>query len=388
MRRNEKRADKMSDVRKIAVVIPKYGLVGGAEGYAAELTERLALNPGYDIHVFANQWDARSDRITFHKVPIISFPKFLTMLSFAFFVDRLVSKQPFDLIHSHDRIFHADIYTMHGIPHKNWVTHVRKKKRMSLFDWSTAWVEKQMITNGGCQRFIAVSDLTKEIFLREYPVDPKRISVIHPGIHIRKTDKLDRERYRQSIRKQFGIGATDIIILFVSMNFDIKGLDAVIAGVARLKSRNLFEKFKLLVVGKGNEKYYRRLAHDLGIQDHVIFSGVVEKENLEHIYLASDVYVMLSKFDTFGLVVLEAMAASLPVVISGNVGAKDLIREGINGFVINDTDDPDMMAKKLGVMLDEDVRTRMAQAAFETASTYPWEKTAKEVEAVYEELLR
>jgi UDP-glucose:(heptosyl)LPS alpha-1,3-glucosyltransferase len=172
------------------------------------------------------------------------------------------------------------------------------------------------------------------------------------------------------------------------MNFDIKGLDAVIASVARLKSRNLFEKFKLLVVGKGNEKHYRRLAHDLGIQDHVIFSGVVEKENLEHIYLASDVYVMLSKFDTFGLVVLEAMAASLPVVISGNVGAKDLIREGINGFVINDTDDPDTMAKKLGGMLDEDVRTRMAQAAFETASAYPWEKTVKEVEAVYEELLR
>jgi len=46
----------MSDVRKIAIAIPKYGLVGGAEYFVAELTKRIALNPRYEIHVFANRW--------------------------------------------------------------------------------------------------------------------------------------------------------------------------------------------------------------------------------------------------------------------------------------------------------------------------------------------
>ena len=77
-----------STVRKVAVVIPKYGLVGGGEKYAFEVTERIAATDRYKIHVFANKWRTQSDRLTFHKVPIITFPKFLTTVSFAWFANR------------------------------------------------------------------------------------------------------------------------------------------------------------------------------------------------------------------------------------------------------------------------------------------------------------
>ena len=116
-----------SKVYKIAVVIPKYGLVGGAEGFAAELTERIARNDRYEIHVFANKWLKATPRILFHKIPIISFPKFLTTLSFAYFIGRKINPLNFDLIHTHERIFQADLFTMHGIPHRIWVAEVRKK---------------------------------------------------------------------------------------------------------------------------------------------------------------------------------------------------------------------------------------------------------------------
>ena len=71
----------MPDMHKIAVIIPKYGLVGGAERFVQELTERIARNPRYDIHVFANRWRVNSERVTFHKVPLITFPRFLTTIS-------------------------------------------------------------------------------------------------------------------------------------------------------------------------------------------------------------------------------------------------------------------------------------------------------------------
>ena len=119
---------------KIAIVIPKFGLVGGAEGFAAELTERLAHNDRYEIHVFANSWQSPSDRLFFHRVPIIRFPKFLTTPSFAFLAGKQLAKIPFDLIHTHDRIFKADIYTLHGIPHRIWSRDIRKKRHLSLFD--------------------------------------------------------------------------------------------------------------------------------------------------------------------------------------------------------------------------------------------------------------
>ncbi|RZB35275.1 MAG: UDP-glucose:(heptosyl)LPS alpha-1,3-glucosyltransferase [Desulfobacteraceae bacterium Eth-SRB1] len=372
--------------KKIAVIIPKYGLLGGAERFAYELTERLSLNEKYDFHVFANRWQSDSGRITFYKVPIIRFPKFLTTISFAWFANRKISKMNFDLIHTHDRIFDADIFTMHGIPHRIWVHDVRKKS-MSLFDHATCWVEKHLINNTKCKIFLPVSSLTKEKFLEEYKIEPEKIQVIHPGVDIEKFQGLDREGCRKEIREQFKIGPFDIVILFVSMNFEIKGLDYVIATLGKAKTSYPSQNLKLLVVGKGNYKRYGALAQKAGIKDNVIFAGV-QKENLEKIYLASDIFMMLSRFDTFGMTVLEAMAASLPVIISNNVGAKDLVNKGINGFVIEDTNNIDMICDKIGSMLDSKTRTTMAKKAYNTALSNFWGTVAKRVENIYEKMLQ
>jgi UDP-glucose:(heptosyl)LPS alpha-1,3-glucosyltransferase len=269
--------------KKIAVVIPKYGLVGGAERFAYELTERLSLNEKYDFHVFANKWQSDSDRITFHNVPTIRFPRFLTTISFAWFANRKISKMNFDLIHTHDRIFDADIFTMHGIPHRIWVHEVRKNF-MSLFDRATCWVEKCLVNNARCKRFLPVSSLTKEKFLQEYKIAPEKLQVIHPGVNIEKFQGLDRKRCHKKIREQFKIEPSDIVILFVSMNFEIKGLDYVMASVGKAKASYPSRKIRLLVVGKGDYKKYSALAQENGIKDNVIFAGV-QKENLEKIYL-------------------------------------------------------------------------------------------------------
>ena len=82
---------------KIAVVVPKYGLVGGAEHVVSELTERIALSSKYEIHVFANKWVQLSDRIKFHNVPVIAFPKFLTTISFAYFARKKIARMEFDI---------------------------------------------------------------------------------------------------------------------------------------------------------------------------------------------------------------------------------------------------------------------------------------------------
>ena len=374
------------NAKKIAIVIPKYGLLGGAERFVYELTERLSLNEKYDFHVFTNRWLPGSDRITFHKVPIIRFPRFLTTISFAWFANRKISKINFDLVHTHDRIFDADIFTMHGIPHRIWVHEVRKKS-MSLFDRATCWAEKRLVNNTRCKILLPVSSLTKEKFLQEYRIEPEKLQVIHPGVNIEKFQKFDREHCRKEIREQFKINPSDIVILFVSMNFEIKGLDYVMDAVGKAKTSYPSQNIKLLVVGKGDYKKYSNLAQKAGIKENVIFAGV-HKENLEKIYLASDIFMMLSRFDTFGMTVLEAMAASLPVIISSNVGAKDLVREGENGFVIEDTSNADMICEKIGSMLDSKTRNTMAKEACDTALSNNWDAVAKRVEGIYEEMLR
>lgn len=376
----------MEEQRKIAVVIPKFGLVGGAEGFAALLTERIAVDPRFEVHVFANRWADSSGRIVFHQVPIVRFPKFLTTPSFAWFARREISAAgPFDLIHTHDRIFMADVYTMHGIPHRWWVREVRRK-RMSLFDRALARVEDRLVSEGGCRRFLAVSELIRKIFLGEYPIDPARVTVVHPGIDTSPYAKLDRERCRWEIRGRFGIGPDEPLILFVSMNFAIKGLDHLLRGLGRLRAGSPEKRFRLLVIGRGDEKAYGRLARELGLGDAVVFAGAVTREKLPEFYLAGDLYAMLSRFDTFGMVVLEAMAAGLPVLISGRVGARDIVREGENGFVVENPADPEAIAERIETMLHGDTRERMGREALKTAGENSWDMAVARVLTVYEEI--
>jgi len=369
--------------RNIAVVVPKYGLVGGGEKFVFELTERIAVNDRYKIHVFANKWKEQSDRVVFHKVPIITFPRFLSTISFAWFANRKIANMHFDLIHAHERIFRADIFTMHSVPHRFWVKEVRKKA-MSLFDYGTIWVEEQMIRTGGCKKYLPVSSITKEKFLQEFPVDPEKIQIVYPGVEIDKFDRLDRTACRQEIRQRFGLDEKDTVILFVGMNFELKGLDQIISSMAAVKSMQPSVKLRLLVVGKGNEKKYTNLARECGLEKDVIFTGIW-KEDIEKVYLTSDIFSMLSDFDTFGMTVLEAMSASLPVVISENVGAKDLVRDGINGYVVKN-DDIGLISSKLVMMLNDQVRNTMATEAHREAAKHTWDSVAEKVLKIYGDL--
>lgn len=368
-------------MKKIAVVIPKYGLTGGAEQFALEVTERLAKNPSYDIHVLANKWFARSKRITFHKVPIISFPKFLTTVSFAYFASCLIAKEHFDLVHTHDRIFKADIFSMHGIPHQLWVNEIRKK-RLGLFDRATAWVEAKLIFSGSCHRYLAVSQLACQKFLQEYNIAAKDVTVIPPGVEIKRFNRYGQEKLREAMRKKLGLCENDKVVLFVSMNFELKGLDLLLEVFASLK-RGGHNDIKLLVVGKGNIRKYKKAAQGLGIEHNVLFTGVWEK-NIEQVYFASDILAMFSKFDTFGMTILEAMAAALPVLVSSSVGAKDLVINGKNGYVFSSTNASEI-AKKIISILDPLNFNTMAKYAEKTAQSRTWENVAEEVADLYAE---
>lgn len=370
--------------KKIAVVIPKYGLVGGGEQFALQLTEKIARNSSYDVHVFANKWKATASNVTFHYVPVIRFPRFLTTVSFAFFANFAIARQQFDLIHTHDRIFHADIFTMHGVPHRFWVREVRKK-RLSFFDRVTAWVEKRLIGDQRCKFLLPVSSLAMEKFNQEFTVAPSRVKVIHPGIEPERFALRNCEEVRNKIRTRNGLAGNDVVILFVGMNFELKGLHELIMAVALVREKCPEFSLKLLVVGKGNEKKYRTIASSQGIEKDVHFVGIV-RDNIEDIYSASDIYALLSEFDTFGMTVLEAMSASLPVIVSHNVGAKDLVVDGKNGFVVS-KENVQSIADKIIILLSRNVRMMMGAEGRKVAEENSWVGVAEKVSAIYRIIL-
>lgn len=369
---------------KIAVVIPKYGLVGGAESFAFELTERLAARSGFEIHVFANQWRRGNSPIMFHKLPILRFPRLLRQISFAYFANKRIRLKEYNLVHSHDRIFRMDLFTMHGIPHKTWIKEVRCKP-LSLFDRSMAWVEKKGITGSQIPMILPVSSLVKDELLKLYDIPESKIRVIHPGVSKDRFSAIDQETCREEVRRNHGLSQNDIVVLFVGMNFEIKRLELVLKGVADLVSRESKDsKLKLLVLGRGNKERYLTMAHELGIANRVIFAGV--SQAAEKYYLASDIFAMPSKFDTFGIAVLEAMMAGLPVIITRTVGARDLIDSGVHGFILAERPSASDISEKLAFLMKEKNRIKMGENGRLVALQYTWDKTVDKVTGLYRQL--
>ena len=368
-------------LRKIAIVVPKYGLVGGGERFASEITERLAKNENFDIHVFANRWVVTSERITFHKVPIIRFPRFLRPLSFAWFASWMIRRDKFDLIHSHEWIGFGDLFSVHAVPHAGWIREVRKKLP-SLFDLARISVERKTILNGSRSLFFPVSSIAVEAFNREYATLPGQWHPLAPGVDFARFATPDRTLCRNEVRTRYGIASTDILLLFVGMNFEVKGLDTIIAALAKVHVMRPEINLRLLVVGRGDEVKYRKMAQSLKIENAVIFAGK-QTVGMERFYRAADIFIMLSKFDTFGMVVLEAMAAGLPVIVSPNVGAKDIVVENDNGFVLSDHQDVNAAADKIIFLSNNEQRKVISDAATQTAAAHDWDKLAEKIGNMY-----
>ncbi len=371
---------------KIAVVIPKYGLMGGAETFAYELTERLASRGDFHVHVFAHRWRKGNSCVRFHRVPILMFPRFLKQVSFAYFSNKMIRGQNYDLVHGHDRILQMDLLTMHGIPHRAWIKQVRQKPQ-GLFDRSLDWLEKKGLKGPNIPLVMPVSSLVKNELLKRYDIPQSKIRVIHPGVSTERFSSLRKEKHNHEIRERHGLSPDDIIVLFVGMNFEIKRLGLVMKSIAKLRERvPNFPQLKLMVVGKGDQRHYRRIAWDLGISEQVIFTGVVH--DVEKYFLASDIFAMPSVFDTFGLAVLEALAARLPVIITRSVGARDLVDDGVNGFILDRNPSTSDFARKLEILLKKDIRRQIGEIARQTALRHSWENTAGQVAGLYHQCLK
>ncbi|MFH1293976.1 MAG: glycosyltransferase family 4 protein [Pseudomonadota bacterium] len=369
---------------KIAVVIQRYGLIGGSEGFAYELTERLAQREGAEIHVYAHHWRQNDSRVHMHRIPRLLLPTFLKPIGFARLSNRITSLEPYDIVHGHEWIFGMNVLSLHGIPHRTWMKSIRRK-RLSFSALSRTWLEKRCLMAPRTPLILPVSNLVRDELLKAYRIPERRIRVIYPGISAERFHRLDRENCRREIRERHGLLDLDIVILFVGMNFEIKRLDLVLRGVANLVSQGrAHQKVKVLVVGKGDIDRYTNLAAHLGISNRLIFAGVTRE--IEKYYLASDVFAMPSQFDTFGMAVLEAMAGGLPVVITEKVGAKDLVDDGVQGFVLADEPSPAELSKKIDLLMDRERRQKMGRKAREMALLHTWEKTASQVWECYKEL--
>lgn len=162
-------------------------------------------------------------------------------------------------------------------------------------------------------------------------------------------------------------------LLYVGSLIQRKGLDLLLPAFAEIS-----EDIRLVIVGEGQEKQalIEQIAK-LGLMNRVEFRGFVEGEELRRLYRESDVFVLPTREDCFGLVILEAMCASLPVISSKYAdGARDLIVEGENGYIA-DPEDTAAFAEAMERIFSEGRLAEMGECSFRKAHEFSFAHVAE-----------
>lgn len=243
---------------------------------------------------------------------------------------------------------------------------------------------------------VAATTIDREHMVAYYGADPERIHVIPPGVDLEVFHPLPREVAFAAL----GEDPCQRMILFVGRMDPVKGLDTLLRALATILDRDpaVLEDACLVIAGGDKVEDQPRmdaemaridaLRRDLGLGELVRFVGSLPQDTLPYWYNAAEFVVVPSRYESFGLVALEAMACGAPVIASDVGGLSTLVRDGRTGFLVPDND-PQALADKLAPLLAlPEIRDTLGEHGVATAEAYGWPVIAERVEQLYERLLR
>jgi len=167
-----------------------------------------------------------------------------------------------------------------------------------------------------------------------------------------------------------------------------KNLGFLLEVFARVVSQH-GDKVRLILAGSGTEEtHLRKQAQILNISRQVVFPGYVPEADKVRYYNLADVFVQTSKLEGFGLVVAEAMACGIPVVVSRTGSLPEVVADGTTGYLCS-LDDTEAFATAIGELLEDvDLRRQMGRAAqTHVRQRFDWDRAAHSVSALYQEMI-
>jgi glycosyltransferase involved in cell wall biosynthesis len=202
-----------------------------------------------------------------------------------------------------------------------------------------------------------------------------KMGVSHQDIAVIPSVGVDIKKFQEV--KPIELVAEGVKLLYVGGLVPVKGLDVLIKACALLVEQGI--KFHLFLVGKGSEKQkLSDLVISLKLQAFITFVGEIPHPQVPAYFKSVDVFVLPSRNEGLGIVLLEAMAAKTAIVASKVGGIPDLVTDGKNGLLVS-PENPHALAMALtAVINDSELREGMAQRGLEVVKYYTYEKAAKD----------
>ncbi|MBE8713230.1 N-acetyl-alpha-D-glucosaminyl L-malate synthase BshA [Sphingobacterium hungaricum] len=371
---------------KIGIVC--YPTFGGSGVVATELGKALASN-GHQIHFITYSQPARldffSENLYYHEVAISQYPLF----DYAPYETALASKlvdvvrfEKLDLLHVHYAIPHASVAFLAKQILKTYGIHIPVITTLHGTDITLVGKDKSFspvvtFSINQSDGVTTVSQNLKEQTLEYFDID-KNIQVIPNFIDLERFHNKKREHFKKAIAPQ-----NERILVHTSNFRKVKHTNDVIRIFKQVNDKI---PSKLLMVGDGPERRNaEELSRQLEIDSDVRFLG--KQDAIEEILSVSDLFLMPSGSESFGLAALEAMACEVPVISSNTGGLPELNVEGFSGF-LSDVGDVDDMAKNAIYILEDEARLEeFKKNAFTRAQDFEISKILPMYENYYQQII-
>jgi D-inositol-3-phosphate glycosyltransferase len=239
---------------------------------------------------------------------------------------------------------------------------------------------------------VASHPLERALLIWHYDAVPDRVQVIPCGVDLSLFRPIEREIAHQAL----GLKPRPWL-LFVGRLEPIKGLDTLLKAIFLLKKHGggLSDIPALLVIGgnkdqadsPGVERELMGQVAALGLERSVFLMGSRPQVDLPFFYAASEACILPSRYESFGMVALEAMACGRPVIASRVGGLSYTVRDGVNGFLVPEGD-AESLADKISLLLsDSKLRNELGRRAAERAKLFRWERVVETLLGLYGNLL-
>jgi glycosyltransferase involved in cell wall biosynthesis len=359
---------------------------GGTEKVVLELSKELSKR--HDVTILqTNLYEEKKD---YQKIGHIEKVKIITCKNDKFLGGFGYSKEfkkvlkriykKFDLIHIHGHgRFTSDftmryvgkkkplIYTAHGFFHSSKGGKVKK-----LYN---KWFK---LKKGKIEFFTALTELEKKQYLK-LGVKKNKIKILPNWVDLKKFQHKKDKKYIDKLFKN----SKNKTLLFVGRLHESKGIQYALKAIKNLE-------INFLVVGRdaGYKKYLDQIIEKNNLKEKVkIIEGISEKD-LMKTYNSSDFFVLFSEWEGFGIVVLEAMASKLPVIVSNRGALPLLIKDNENGLISEFPSIKSLKNKLTKIIEDEKLRKKIIKNSVEFVKKFNTPKIIKEYEELYKNAIK
>ena len=365
---------------KIAFVVHDYRRLEGHSRYVVELASRFAQE--HEVHVFTNRIEGERDaRVSYHHIHAWRPNALAAILSFAVSATFQVPGG-FDIIHNQGLCgLRGNVFTAH-ICVRAWHNALRRVSgRLAFHEWVSGNVLSVLDDLFyRCARRCHVIAVSKRIErdLRTLYRAKMPMTVIYHGVDLSTFAPDPRGSVRSAVRAEIGLEHQHFTFIFVG---DLrKGGRQCIQALSHLPCGHL------LFVSRSADLPFRSLAEQLGLAGRVHFLGATTE--VQKYYRAADALLLPTPYDSFAMVVAEAMACSLPVIVSREAGASELIEHAVNGILLEDFTNVDELAEKMELLQRDRVyAARIGAAGRRTVEQYSWDRVADETMQLYRRVL-